>query len=587
MLFMACQTGMTGESPAPNDGYLRLTFALAETRAEIGDDGTGCFTEGDRIGLFVDNGTDVSYRELTYTAGEWLPRMKRSEFGAGELTFAAHYPLLENAAENPGQYTFELPSAQAGGGMATADLLFARTTLASGSYRADLTFAHALHRLRVSLTTDEADATLRVRSRLRGHIDLLTGKAEADDDHFSWIDPGTASDGSCMAVIWPQPAAPYRDEEGLLEITAGEHTVRYKAPETLNGAALTDFKPGLQTTISLSLKPGSSDLAGKVLWVYGVNAPDFPGKENIPSYPMYQEMFPAGAWFRFNITYDEVQNLTWADGCRWYDCNKSAQYNENDRNLCWAASASNLLIWWMDRNKAYIEAYDRDYGSSVTSTVDGSVFERPSAEFKPLYSGGTVNRAPVFEFFKSSFPNIGSWESAAVNWFITGNTTHLIGPNIKGFNGFFREVFSREDIIATDSPANPDSRQFNEFITNAFQKKQGIGIGVYDLAGTGTGVHAVTVWGAEYGDDGKVSHLYFCENNYADQDANGAVIKRFKIVYAKDNSIPELGWAEYTYLQPLDNEEGNVKKKYKVTQLCSVDLRRDIWAKRYPDIEAE
>lgn len=584
---MACQTGIPGESPAPNDGYVRLTFALAETRAEIGDDGTGCFTEGDRIGLFVDNGIDVSYRELTYTAGEWLPRMKRSEFGAGELTFAAHYPLLENAAENPGQYTFELPAAQADGGMAAADLLFARTTLAAGAYRADLTFAHALHRLRIRLTSDEADATLRVRSRLRGHIDLLTGEAEADDDHFSWIDPGTASDGSFMAVIWPQPAAPYRDEEGLLEITAGERTVSYKAPETLNSAALTDFKPGLQTTISLSLKPGTSDLAGKALWVYGVDAPDFPGRDNLPSYPMYQEVFPAGEWFRYDLDLSEMQYLTWSETCGWYDCNKSAQYNENDRNLCWAATASNLLIWWLDRNRAYIEAYDRDYGSSVTSTVDGSVFERPSAEFKPLYSGGTVNRAPVFEFFKSSFPDIGSWETAGVNWFVTGNTTHLIAPTIKGFNGFFREVFSREDVIATDSPASPDSKEFNEFITNALQNDQAIGISVYDIAGVGTGVHAMTVWGAEYGDDGKVSHIYYCDNNYADQDPGGAAIRRIKIVYAKDDSIPELGLTEYTYVQPLDNEAGIEMLKYKVTRLCSVDLRRDLWAKAYPNVKAE
>lgn len=105
-----------------------------------------------------------------------------------------------------------------------------------------------------------------------------------------------------------------------------------------------------------------------------MHAPDFPGKENIPSYPPYVSEFLAGAWFRYDLTIEESQYLTWAEGCGWYDCNKSMNYDENDGNLCWAASASNMLIWWMNQNRAYIEAYDREYGSSVTSTVDGSVY---------------------------------------------------------------------------------------------------------------------------------------------------------------------------------------------------------------------
>lgn len=97
----------------------------------------------------------------------------------------------------------------------------------------------------------------------------------------------------------------------------------------------------------------------------------------------------------------------------------------------------------------------------------------------------------------------------------------------------------------------------------------------------------MTIWGAEFDDEGRVSHIYYCDNNSSDQDANGAVICRKKIVYAYDNSIPELGTRECTYLQGLDNEEGIEKKKNKVTRLCSVDLRRDIWAKHFPDVVAE
>lgn len=83
-----------------------------------------------------------------------------------------------------------------------------------------------------------------------------------------------------------------------------------------------------------------------------------------------------------------------------------------------------------------------------------------------------MNRAPVFEFFKHSFYDIGSWESAGVNWFITGNDDLLAYPTIRGFHGFFSEVFSESDIIATDSPSNPDSRQFNDFIIDALLNRK-------------------------------------------------------------------------------------------------------------------
>lgn len=204
---------MTEECFDGEEGYISLHFARVETRAEMDDSGAGSFTEGDRIGLFIDNGETVSYRELTRTSGEWLPRLKRSEFGTGDLTLAAHYPALDNAAENPRARELALPEEQTDENAAGTDLLFARTTLAAGSYRTTLTFRHALHRLRVRLDAGSDEAALRIRSLLRGRIDLLTGEAAATGDDFSWITPHSTADGSFTALIWPQPTAPYRDGE--------------------------------------------------------------------------------------------------------------------------------------------------------------------------------------------------------------------------------------------------------------------------------------------------------------------------------------------------------------------------------------
>lgn len=140
------------------------------------------------------------------------------------------------------------------------------------------------------------------------------------------------------------------------------------------------------------------------------------------------------------------------------------------------------MLWWLNNNKAYIEAYDEEYGSSVSSTVvEGLAFDRPSYEFLSLYYNGTLNRAPVFEFFKSNFPDRGSWNSAGVNWFIAGNTKNLLTPNIKGFPGFFFNVFDKTDIIAKDSPRQPNCEIFNEFVIDALLNGKALGFNVLIL----------------------------------------------------------------------------------------------------------
>lgn len=437
-----------------------------------------------------------------------------------------------------------------------------------------MTFRHIFHRLRIGLTGTADNIEIAVRSRLNCTVNLLTGEsALLPDAEIQWITPQKTSDGAYLAIICPQPATDYKDESGLIRLTGNGKEAIFKAPERLSdGSVLSSFEAGKQTEITLNVETGKPDLANKTLWVYGVNAPDFPGKENIPTFPPYTKVFPAGEWFRYNYTFSEEQHLTWKEGCNWFDCNKSENYDENDRNLCWAASASNLIIWWLVNNRPYIEAYDKEYGSSVTA---GSItVQRPSDEFKPLYSNGTVNRAPVFEFFKTWFPDRGSWNSAGVNWFMNGNRKNLLTPKLNDFPGFFHEVFQTTDNIATDSNRQPNREQFNDFMIDALLNKKAIGFNVYDIAGTGTGNHAMVIWGAEFDETGTVSHIYYCDNNKSDQDANGAIIARVQVIY--ENNA--------TYFKELDNEDGMIKKNYPITCLCSVDLRHDIWKQKYPNV---
>lgn len=587
-LFSACDND-NRYGDASNDGYLKLNFHQAETRADITPDGSGTFTEGDIIGLYIDNGNDVEYRTLQYTDGEWLPRLRRSEFGDGTLTLAAHYPAIDVSASGvPENYPLQLACDQT---ETLPDMLFSTTTMKTGEYSADMQFTHALHRIDITLSGTTDGVVIAVRSKTTGVMNLLTGAVSITDGDFQWITPHEISDGSYEAIVIPQPAEPYREGDGLVRLTTQEKEKFFMAPQELSdGKPLTEFEAGKKIDIALNIKGEQPSYANKTVWVYGVNVPDFPGDENIQSVPyppVSGQKYPEGEWFRYDISYSEEQYLTWKEGCGWYDCNKSPKYDEDDGQLCWAAAASDHVIWWLVNNQKYIEAYDKDYGSSVSSTVNDDVFERPSSEFMPLLYNGTVNRAPVFEFFKQSFPNRGSWSAAGVNWFVTGNTKNLQSPDIKGFPGFFSQIFSKSDVISYDAPRLPNKEVFNQFIIKALQSNQAISFSVNDVAGSGSGNHAMAIWGVEFDSEGYISYIYYCDNNNADQDPNGAAIMRKQIVYEIDDSIPELGPTEYTFLKMLDSKDGTTGGKFKIIALSATDLRQDIWAQKYPSITAE
>lgn len=77
--------------------------------------------------------------------------------------------------------------------------------------------------------------------------------------------------------------------------------------------------------------------------------------------------------------------------------------------MCWAASASNLLHWWLVNNKKYIDRYDEMYGPQYD-------FARPSEVYKaPNLGDYTSNKSEIFNFFISSFQDRSGWEGGGVN----------------------------------------------------------------------------------------------------------------------------------------------------------------------------
>lgn len=499
-LLTACNNESLDPIAGPNDDYLEISFSRT-TRADLDEDGAGNFSEGDRVGLYIANGSETVYRELTYTSGEWTPRLRRSEFGEGELILAAHYPVRTEEAANPAQAVFSIADDQSADGFAASDLLFARKSLPAGNYQVAMPFSHALHRLRVEIK-GEGVSTPSLRSRMNGTVDLLTGQVSVTEDSFGWITPRTNSDGSYEAVIFPQNVESYRDEEGLLKIPTTVREVVYKAPDQLNGEPLTEFEAGKQLTIRLNLtSSGDAEWANRKAWVYGIKAPE------------------EDAWIQcfLHQGYDTYY-LPWKEEYGWFDCNKVNPFGgEPDGMMCWAAAASSMLHWWIAQNKQYVDRY-------------GDKYKGPDYTY-PLPKEQTSD---IFKCFADTFVNKAGYGDAGLNWFIHGDTKGQFLPAWDNYNegGYFKDVFPENVYLGSNVPGLGKER-FNETIKNALSNRQAIGIS----HGKVTSGHIETIWGAEFDENGDVSAIYMADNNDPEYFKDKKIgCARYKIVYGDGGS---------------------------------------------------
>lgn len=124
---------------------------------------------------------------------------------------------------------------------------------------------------------------------------------------------------------------------------------------------------------------------------------------------------------------------------------------------------------------------------------------------------------------------------------------------------------------------------FNEMMKRAFTENKAIGFTAYKFTTGGESLHAITIWGAEFDEEGYVSHIYYCDNNLVDQDANGAAIIRLGITYDENPAIPSMGDVAYTIQLP--KPFGGSRRTSLITALVLVDLRQDIWKQAFGDVE--
>ena len=250
-----------------------------------------------------------------------------------------------------------------------------------------------------------------------------------------------------------------------------------------------------------------------VIWAKGINAP----------------VMGAGGDFRKEVTQGGLDTYViykapFSSGNGWYDVNKTRSGGniDIDKNLCFAATASNMLHWWFDQNSENVDNYIAKKGDIIRAN-------RRLSELKNSFE--SQEESKIFELYKVlyGYNERGFYTDLLMDLFINGYRPRLSGAtNIENDNlipdnngGFFYDVFKGEKL--TDRTDGGDYEYLSEKLKEVLGDGGLVGLSHKALSRN----HIVTLWGAEYDLNGKLKAVYVSDSD--DQDESDVGMKRYEV----------------------------------------------------------
>ena len=225
------------------------------------------------------------------------------------------------------------------------------------------------------------------------------------------------------------------------------------------------------------------------------------------------------------------------EGQGYFDVNKAPFGTDKniDRNLCFAAAASNTLHWYLQENRGVIEKYIEDNGD-VKKTVGGSIYSLKEMLNQNVEQQGSL----IYQYFKEMYGNneTGYYTVPLMDIFLNGYTpkedrkTNIedkdLQPDARG--GFLY------GIIGTKPQTGMQSVNRLSDLGNSLQHYLSNNFVVCLSYTTFSYNHVVTLWGAEYDESGLLRAVYVTDSD--DQDETGVetdvAMKRY-VVKGKGN----------------------------------------------------
>ncbi|HEM3484465.1 IdeS/Mac family cysteine endopeptidase [Streptococcus suis] len=237
----------------------------------------------------------------------------------------------------------------------------------------------------------------------------------------------------------------------------------------------------------------------QIIWAHGITPPAMGQsggfvKEKYGDYLNYTAPFEAGKGY--------------------YDTNKSLNASFIDLNLCFAAVSSNMVHWWLEQNSSYVERYLKEKNSTVNVGENYAITDLR----RYIDSFQDQQNSRVFDMFKTyyGYRTNGFVSDALVDLFINGYKPKVQGgvnledsqlvPDSRG--GFFYDVFKEKKL--TNRIFSGSYERFGEDVRTVLESKGLLGL-TYRTLGYAT--HIVTIWGAEYDNQGKIRAVYITDSD--------------------------------------------------------------------------
>lgn len=255
-----------------------------------------------------------------------------------------------------------------------------------------------------------------------------------------------------------------------------------------------------------------------IVWVQGIQPPSIGGKD--ADLQPYTETVNGMTYHTYQTPYIKDHG--------WYDVNKTGGA---DTYLCFAVAATNSLHWWMDQNDAHIQQY--------VAKKDPNDPQRQAIE-KYQHSFHSQTSSEIFEYFKGVFGNRpnGYWPDLLEDHFLNGypyktdeSDVNIPGrdiPNPGPDSGFFYDVLGDQLLTGRHQAGNYDHA--SDLIKQLLMDGN-IVMPTYEV---GQNSHVVTLWGAEYDLDGKISAVFLSDSDDGDVTQQNQAMKRFRVVRAKN-----------------------------------------------------
>lgn len=216
----------------------------------------------------------------------------------------------------------------------------------------------------------------------------------------------------------------------------------------------------------------------------------------------------------------------------YFDVNKAPFGTDKtiDRNLCFAAAASNTLHWYLQENREVIEKYIEDNGD-VKKTIGGTIYSLKEMLNQEVEQQDSL----IYQYFKEMYGNneTGYYTVPLMDLFLNGYTPkedrkiNIEDKNLQpdGRGGFLYGILGGK--LQTGLRSVKDVKDMGEslqyYLSNGFVLCLSYKTFSYN--------HVVTLWGAEYDANGRLCAVYVTDSD--DQDETGdevdVAMKRYRV----------------------------------------------------------